>query len=221
MPQKTHPQGTTTTSGDLREPNNLGRPQESPPRRQNSENRPVLGEFGGPRDAARRFSLGPPGRKAPPFSRLRPPPRPPAAPTDPACRARGETRAAADFRKSPAASGGENGVPFLEGLQPAPRNGPFWTASFPGPNSPPTAGRRRPRRDFARREAAGKSVQYFSDFREFLDFPEISENSRKFPEISGISENARKWGSPAPTPHASETDPTCPYTSFWRQRLRI
>lgn len=88
------PHNLSRPSGDLREPNNLGRPQESPLGRQTAKMGPFWGEFGGPRDAARRFSLGPPGRKAPPFSRLRPPPRPPGAPTDPARRARGETRAA-------------------------------------------------------------------------------------------------------------------------------
>ena len=64
----------------------------------------------------------------------------------------------------------------------------------------------------------------FQRFPGIPGFPEISEDFRKFPEIPGNFREFRKtpgkWG-PGPTPHASETDPTCPYTSFWRQRLRI
>ena len=105
--------------------------------------------------------------------------------------------------------------------QPAPRKSPFWGATGRGvfaDNPLRGAG------PAAQILAVGGSWIRISRWlgplgsREFPDFPEISGNSRKFPGISG---NARKVGSPGPTPHASETVPTCPYTSFWGQRFRI
>ncbi len=173
---------------------------------------PFWGEFGGPRDAARRFSLGPPGRKAPPFSRLRPPPRPPAALTDPACRARGETRAAV-LPEIPGGLRRREWRAVFGGVQPAPRQFRPRGARLLGPNSPPTAGRRRPCRDFACREAAGKSVQYVAGFRKFPDFrklPRISGNFRKFPEISGSFGKRPESGVPRAHPTCFRNRPHMP-----------
>ena len=126
--------------------------------------------------------------------------------------------------KIPGASGGENGVPFLEEFNQRPGNFGPGGRDFSGRihRQPLAAGGRAGTSRAEKLLGNPYSVSAISgNSWIFRKFPEISENFRKFP---GISETARKWGSPGhvgPAPHASETDPTCPYTSFWRQRFRI
>ncbi len=211
------PHNLSRPSGDLREPNNLGRPQESPLRRQTSENRAVLGRVWGPQGRGAQVFAGAPGAQSAAVL-------PPTAAAAAAGRPHGPS-AQSSWRNARRSSPGNPRRP------PAARMAcRFWRSSTSAPAIPAPGGETSRAEFTANRwpPAAAQGLRaprscweirtVFQRFPGIPGFPEISEDFRKFPEIPGNFREFRKtpgkWG-PGPTPHASETDPTCPYTSFW------
>ncbi len=218
------PHNLSRPSGDLREPNNLGRPQESPLRRQTSENRAVLGRVWGPQGRGAQVFAGAPGAQS---AAVLPPTAAAAAagrPHGPSAQSswRNARRSSPGNPRRPPAARMACRLCRLDAARAQKKRGSvyngIWGVGLP--RRPIFSGARscpRALRANNNHENSGGSEYNPLSLRWGLLGGERRCAKMEGEPQSGFSENGLVPGKGVlgPTPHASETDPTWFYTSFW------